>query len=204
MNIKSLLQNDISNLKNIKLDDVRSQLQSRPMMGLKVLLVVVAVGVLVFGWSAGNKRKQALINDLNEKKTKLQVYQELQTIKGDYSAFLKNLPQSIARDALIKEISELAEKNNIKIGSFVPNERKFNDLVKANILELNLMADSYEDLNGFIESIEKSSYLLRVERWSGRMIEVAFKEGQQEPGKIIEARMEVAGLVINQDGQSAK
>ncbi len=196
MNLKSLLQSDMSDLKNVKLDDVRSKLQSRPMTVIRLLLVIMAVGAVIFGWSTGNKRKQELITELGEKQKKLQIFQELQLVKNDYDSFLKALPKPIDRDSMIKEISELAEKKEVQIVSFVPGERKLNDLVKANILEMNINADSYENLTGFIESIERSPYLMRVEKWSGRMVETMSKDGKQTVRKIVDARLEIAGLVI--------
>jgi hypothetical protein len=49
MKLKSLLQTDMSDLKSVKLDDVRSQLQSNPVVLVKLLAVILAVVVLAFG-----------------------------------------------------------------------------------------------------------------------------------------------------------
>lgn len=204
MNLKSLFQNDIKDFKNIKLGDVRSQFQSRPMAGLKVVLVVLAAGILLYGLSMGNKRKQALMNELGEKQKKFQIFQNLQTIKADHDLFFKNLPQMIEQDNLMKVISDLAEKHDIQIESFSPNQRKFNDLVKANVVELSVTAERYENLADFIESIEKSPYFLRVEKWSGRLMEVASRDANHEIKEIVTARLEVVGLMIDEGAQPAK
>ena len=107
------------------------------------------------------------------------------------------------RSILRRDISELAEKKQIKIVSFVPGERKVNDLVRANILELNVNADNYDHLIEFIELIEQSSYLMRVEKWSGHMTELSQNE-KREVKKIVDARLEIAGLVIARDAMPAK
>ena len=204
MDLKSLLQNDIKDLKNIKLGDVRSQLQSRPMAGLKVILVILAAGILLYGWSTGNKRKQALMNERGEKQKKFQVFQNLQSVKTDRDSFFKSLPQMIEQETLVKVISDLAEKHDIQIESFSPNQRKFNDLVKANVVELTVTAERYENLAEFIESLEKSPYFLRVEKWSGRSIEVASREGSHELKNIVQASLEVAGMMIDAGAPPAK
>jgi len=204
MNLKSLLKNDIKDLKNIKLSDVSSQLQFGSMAGFKVVLVVLAAGILLYGWSTGNKRKQALMNELGEKQKRLQVAQDLQAVKADHDLFFKSLPQMIEQGPLMKVLAELAEKHGIQIESFSPNSRRFNDLVKANVVELSVTAESYENLAEFIESIEKSPYFLRIERWSGRLIEVASRDENHKIKEIVAARLEVAGMMIDGGVQPVK
>jgi len=204
MDLKSLFQNNIKDFKNIKLGDVRSQFQFGSMAGFKVVLVVLAAGILIYGWSTGNKRKQALMNELGEKQKKFQIFQNLQIIKTDHDSFFKNLPQMIEQDTLMKVISDLAEKHDIQIESFSPNQRKFNDLVKANVVELSVTAERYENLADFIGSIENSPYFLRVEKWSGRLMEVASRDANHEIKEIVAARLEVAGMRIDEGVQQAK
>lgn len=187
-----MLSNDISALKDIKLEDVRSSLQSKPMMGLKILLVIVAVGVLIFGWSAANKRKKAVMADLDTQNGKLQVFQDLQKVKGDYDQYMKALPQSIDSDALMKEVSEIAERNQIRVLSFLPSEAKINDLVTASDLDLTLSAPKYENVVAFLAALEKSPFLIRVDRWSGQVGEGRGPENQ----KTVDVRMVVQGLKI--------
>ena len=80
---------------------------------------------------------------------------------------MKSLPKGdFNLDNIIDKINELAVLRNVKITALNPLSERVFDFYRSLGIALNVSALNYTDMGNFINDIEKSDYILRVDSWS--------------------------------------
>ena len=167
MNLKDLNNIDIKDLRNIDWSQIKDRLQSRPNLLINISLVVVTLLVL---FSTFNKYTEATKSSKTEivgLQERLAALKKFEAAKKKHNDFLKKAPKAIAGDQLIQTLSELAIRRDVQILSFSPAKKKSNKLVSLTSVKVNIASKNYADIILFVHDIEKSSYPVRIENWSG-------------------------------------
>lgn len=167
MNLKDLNNIDIKDLQNVDWSQAKDRLQSQPDLLINIILVVVTFAVLFSTFNKHTQTTKSSEIEILELQERLDAVEKFETAKTQHSNFLKEAPKSIAGDQLIQTLSEFAIKRNIQILSFLPAKKKNNKLVNLTSVKVNIASENYADIILFVHDIEKSSYPIRIEKWSG-------------------------------------
>ena len=165
--LKDLSQIDIKDLKNINLNQLRDNIQKRPEVLINILLIVAALFVIIYMFTAQQNKLKRLKNAVALMKEKLEVVKSLETAQQANGEFIKAFPQTIPSDRLVDKISDFAEAHNVQVVSFLPAKQKSNDILEYTTVTLTVSSSEYQDIVLFIKDIEESPYAWKVERWKG-------------------------------------
>ena len=156
-----------SSLQNMDMAQFADALTENQNTLLKGVLIVGAIALAVVMFNDHRQKDAAL----HARMTLLQ--QKLDTIKSRDAAvkgltdFKASIPQKINEFQLITLISDYTKLYNISISSFTPAESKDMGLFDQVNVVFDLRADSYKDMMLFLRKIEKSTYSLRINSWTG-------------------------------------
>jgi len=167
MNLKDLNNIDIKDLQNIDLGQIKDRLQGQPDLLIDILLVVVTLVVLSSTFNKYTEATKLSGIETVELQEQLVALEKFEAAKKQHHDFLKEAPKSIAGDQLVQTLSEFAIRRDVQILSFSPAQKKSNKLVSLTSVKVNIASENYANIVLFVNDIEKSSYPIRIENWSG-------------------------------------
>ena len=193
MNIKDLTLINIEDLKNIDIEQLKQTLKSRPdlviIIAMTLLTIFGLAGIFNYYHGTSNQLKMK-IKALEGKQTTLKEQKEFQ---DEYNVLIKNFPKSLPSIQIIDKISELANKRGIKILSFSPAKEKDQELWSVTSHSINISSNDFKNIVLFINDIENSDYLLRVEKWSAKI-------SQQKSGEsrdyLMDAQVDIGSITL--------
>lgn len=211
MKIKTLRNIDIKQilqyLKTINVDQIREVIQTRPDIIIKVVLIGLTLffSARIIGGYSGTARQ--LKNEITQMQDKLNAIEESKKIQKQYDDFIRNFPESILPDQLISKLSEFAAQRNVQILSFNPAKEpreQSDEFMELAGVEIHVASERYEDLVLFVKDIEDAPYTMRVDNWSGRLLEQRGPQGRgrqpaveiPEGQNLIEATMEIGSVKL--------
>lgn len=131
------------------------------------LIIGTLVGaVLMFNDHSNNDRDLHL--RLSKVKDKLNAIKAHDKATKDFEDFKSSIPKEINVFRLIPLISDYAKSYKNTVVSYTPDQSRNLGLYDALSVRFNMASDNFKNMMLFIRSIEKSSYPLRVESWSGQ------------------------------------
>ncbi|OGX33460.1 MAG: hypothetical protein A2787_08910 [Omnitrophica WOR_2 bacterium RIFCSPHIGHO2_01_FULL_48_9] len=169
MNLYELSQLDFETLKNMDWGKILSNLLKRKDSLIMVLLIlaVPASGVYIFS----NRRKEAsaLMTQAAQLEKQIKAIEAMGAAEKELNDFTKKLPADLPDTQFLKTLNDLARVHKIQIQTIYPVQTTAVETYSLSSVELDIYAPQYERLWDFINAIENSEYLLRVEGWSAAM-----------------------------------
>src|SRR3954468_19965406 len=117
MKIPDLSKIDIKDIDVIKIKD---QLLDHKELALQVGLGVVTFFMVISMMGGCQKEISKYKSQINAMQSKSDIIQQYKKSQSDVDTFLKNLPPSLSEDQIIDSVTNLADKNKIKILTFTP------------------------------------------------------------------------------------
>ena len=163
MKISELKDIDI---KNINAKQINEFVLKKPNITISILMVLVSFFFVFKFFSETQTNSQEIKRKIDEVQKKIDVINQYNQKLKEFNEYVDDLPQGLAGSGLIDTLTEIAEKDNIRVLSFSNSRfqsRQFYDLTSIN---LDISAKTYKDLLLFVYEIENSSHNLRVNQWA--------------------------------------
>lgn len=193
---KDLKKLDLAKLKEFNLDRIKEELATKPKILFNAIFSLAAIGTMIysFGYYKNEASQiQAEIVSLNQK---LEMIRLTSTTEARYNEFFAKLPKVIPNNQLIGKISEFAEKAQVNVISFSPLKTNESEFVNQYIVNLNIKADTYQDLVNFINIIENSNFTLKVNKCTIRTNSAYMREYRGEGEVPLDAYIEIGSIQL--------
>ncbi|HNV24270.1 MAG TPA: hypothetical protein PLH56_01350 [Candidatus Omnitrophota bacterium] len=168
---------DIEKLKNINADEVKEFILSQPDLIVKIVFIALAFLTVTASFSSYNKKTATLRQEITKMEALLKSVDAFNTTKKEYDDFKKNFPQGLPSSEVLDAISEIANKNNVQIGSFSPTQEKDYPLWQSTTINITTSCENYNKMISFIKTLEDPRYAFRVDSWTATLAQTA-KQGQ--------------------------
>src|SRR5690242_15831957 len=117
MKIPDLSKIDI---KDIDVNKIKDQILDHKEQAVQVVLGIVAFFMIVSMWGGSQKEIGKFKNQINSMQAKSGIIGEYKKSQSDMEMFLKGLPPALSEGQIINLVTDLADKNKIKILTFTP------------------------------------------------------------------------------------
>jgi hypothetical protein len=174
----------LKNLETANLSQVLTEHQS------SFIKIVLLLGVLIIGglmFNAHRAKEQDLLSQVSLVQQKLDVIKARDAAIKDLNGYKSSLPKKLNEFELIALISDYAKLNHVTITSLSPAEGKDMGMYDVINVSFNATCDGFKDMVFFLSKIEKSTFPLRINVWSGR---------QEAKGKLNFA-IEISAVLIH-------
>ena len=168
MNMGDLNKFDIKELKSFDINQAKEFLISRVDVTINLILVVLTILGVTYLYSDGKAKLANLEAQIQQMKEKLEMVKGYEDIKKKHDDFKNAFPKYITSDQLTDKISAFAGKNNVKILSFSPAQKKEEEFWTTTSVNINVSAANYASIIEFMQDIEKAPFAIQVQKWSGR------------------------------------
>ena len=199
---------DAKDLKNIDFGQVKNNIKSKPDILLIIVLITASLSATIYMYTDYKKKTK----EFEEKKItyddQLNAAKQNEIIKAKYDKFLNEFPDKIIIDQMIEKLSTYAFNYNINIISFSPATKIEDEYSKTESININVNAEDYEELIGFIDEIENAPYAIRIETWSANIGKTAAHTSNRrsrrsadtsqtsDENPIIAATIEIAAITL--------
>ncbi len=194
MNLKDLKAKipDLSkiDIKDIDINKIKEELLDRKELVIQIGIGVVAFFMVVSMVSGSGKEVKQLKTKIKSMQAKSDIITQYKKSQTDIDEFLKSLPPSLTEDQIITLVTDLADKNKVKISTFTPNPPSDEDRKKSYLktsIQFSLQAGDYKNMVRLISDIENSK--LHVKSCYVQSI-------TQDSGTSLNFRVEVASLEV--------
>jgi hypothetical protein len=190
-------------IKDIDINKIKDQLLENKERVVQVALGVLAFFMIVSMWAGSQKEIGKFKKQINTMQSKSGIIGEYKKSQSAYDAFLKNLPPSLSEGQIINLVTDLADKNKIKILTFVPvTAREGRKNYQETKIQFSLQAKGYKDMVRLIADVEKSKNLLQVRTCAvqGASANPGIEQAadQKTEQKYLDFRIEVASLEVKE------
>lgn len=198
MDLQSLLQLDITNLKNVDWKKTWEDLSKRKDVLIAAALVLVAIIVSLNLFLSKSRQRAYLRSQISLFQQKSKAVDQLTQARKDLEEAKKGLPQEIVDDEIISKIAAMANKLNISITNFSPLTSEDRGNHSLTLVTLNVTANDFQSLWRFIHEVENSSYALRIENWATNLSGYLnqFLRNPEAPKPPMTARIVIGALHI--------
>jgi hypothetical protein len=189
-------------LKDIDVNKIKDQLLENKEMVIQVALGVVTFFMIVSMWSGSQKEIKKYNVQINSMQSKSSIIEQYKKSQSDIDSFLKNLPPSLAEGQIINLVTDLADKNKVKILTFSPNAHsEGKKYYQDTSIQFSLQSADYKGLVRLIADIEHVKSILQIKSCS--IQEVIQSDDQQQEGekreeRYLNFRVEVASLEVKE------
>jgi len=167
MNILQKLNSvKVEDIKNIDVSQLKDNVTKRPDILINIILVIVTLFVASHLHSNRGNENKRLKSEVEKAKKTLITVNQLTKTKEKFDKLIKNFPEPLTEEALIKLLSGFAVKHSIQVISFSPAEKKIYSHWETDSLNLKLSTDNYKNYLKFIKDIENDPHTIRVTSWS--------------------------------------
>jgi len=193
---KDLKKLDLSRLKELNIDLIKEELATKPKILFNTIFTIATILAILY--SVGSyKNKTSQINaEIVSLNKKLEMIQMTSATETKYKDFLAKLPRVIPNNQLIGKISEFAEKAKINVISFSPLKTNESEFVNQYIVNLNIKAETYQDLLNFINIIENSNYTLKVNKCTVRTNASYMRDYKGQEEVPLDAYIEIGSIQL--------
>jgi hypothetical protein len=184
-------------IKDIDINKIKAELLEHKEVVVQVALGVVSffmVLSLIGGCQGDIKKYKNQIRSMESKSGIIGQYKKSQT---DIDAFLKSIPAPMTEGKIIAMVTDLADKNKVKILTFAPLNRLENTTKKSyqeTVIQFSLQASTYQSMVRLIADIEYSKKDVLQVRSCVIQKAAADKQKNEEPP--LNFRIEVASLEV--------
>jgi len=192
MNLNSLknIKFDINALKNLSLEDIRNFINEQQVLALNIALTL---GALIAGTFVIQMRLEEYANlkrSLDEIIVKEEPAYKYDKLLKNKATFLESLPLALSEEEMIPYLTQLADKHHVVITDLQPPYEKIEGFYREVKLLFVCSADNFQDAMIFLNDIESSKYMLKVNSWS---------LGPKQKGQSIEDPRLKSGLSMSFD-----
>jgi hypothetical protein len=178
MDLTKLSRLDINDLKKIDYRKLLEDLKKKPEILVAIASILLSIFVLAQIVSSSQKDRKALQEEKGNLEAKIKQIETLTKAKEDLASFLSNIPPVLDQSEAVSFLTDLANTRSIKIVSLFPSTGESTDYYDSFRIDLNILAENYENLWLFIRDIEDYKYTIRVESW-----EAATNTDQSSPSR---------------------
>ncbi|MBF0478168.1 MAG: type 4a pilus biogenesis protein PilO [Candidatus Omnitrophica bacterium] len=179
---------DLNSLKNVSMDDlknidpamVKEYLRRRPDILINVAIIVVGLFFCLNSSSGPKQEIQGTRSLITEGEKKKDLLDKLKVIEKKRDDIKKNFHKIGNTDLLTSLVSGLALKNGIDITTFSPWQKNDSTYYYTDSMQLELTAARYKNLGEFIKALEKTEYTVLVDRMS--CTPVNYDQGRDSKG----------------------
>ncbi len=167
----------LDSLKSITLDDVKDFAIRRKMELLAAGIFIIALVGVGFISNSTNSSLQALTakkNSLQEKTAPIKKFQE--AIKQQ-ETFLSALPPALGEHNFITVLTEIANKNDVRITDFTPPVAQEDRFLRRLTSKFTCSAQAFSNAIMFISDLEQSEYAIKLDNWSMHLQQAKTKGG---------------------------
>lgn len=194
---------DLKELQNIDADQVKEAIRRRPDILITALLIVVTFAVTLQAVKAYGRKSKTLAWEIKKMQERTAALDESRRLKEEYETFMKNFPEAVLVDQISGRISEFAANRHVQIVSFSPEKEKNDEYIRVRGVRLEVATADYRNLVLFVKDIEDAPYMMRIEKWTGRIKEGAAPPGRGQEtqggvgaGEIIAASIEIGSIAL--------
>ena len=161
---KSNLQIDLNNIDINQLVQIVNEYQNT---AIKVVLVVGALiiaGVMFNDYHGKDLKLRARMSEMQQKLDVIASHQAADKSLNDFKA---SFPKGIEEEKIITQITAFATAHHVTISSLAPFGSQDMGLYDVIKVTLTGVASDYKAMVLFLRDMEMSSYLFRLDSWSG-------------------------------------
>jgi hypothetical protein len=175
-------------IKDIDVDQLTQALSEHQNTVIKLALMIGVLLLVVVMFNDHHNKAWEMQTRISQVKTKLEAIKGHDAAIQDLKDFTSSLPKKLNEIELITLISDYAKSGHIIIVSLNPTESR--DMGLYDLIDVNFTAESndFKSMMLFLRKIERSTYPLRLDSWSGH---------EEEGGKIIFS-IEINAVLIHQ------
>jgi hypothetical protein len=204
MKIPDLSKIDI---KDIDINKIKDQLIEQKELVLQIGLGVVTFFMIISMMGGCQKEISKYKSQINSMQSKSGIIDQYKKSQSDVDTFLKSLPPSLSEDQIIDLVTDLADKNKIKILTFTPtaSRNESRKIYQETAIQFSMQADTYKSMVRMIAAIERSKSILQVKNCSVQSVTTTSVEpgpqGERTSSTFLNFRIEVASLEVKQEAK---
>ena len=154
-------------VKNINPNQVKDYLIQRNDIAINIAAVILTAIIAVNIHGARSKQLAATIASVETSREKIAAVAELEEARAQLARLHSAFPDGIIEaDAIIKELSALANAHNIHIASFQPGQTTETSLYAQTTVSITVSANEYSQIGFFLAGIERSPDIFLVDQVS--------------------------------------
>jgi hypothetical protein len=184
-------------IKDIDINKIKDELLDRKELMIQIGLGVFAFFMVVSMVGGSGKEVKQLKTKITSMQAKSDVIAQYKKSQADIDEFLKSLPPSLSEGQIITLVTDLADKNKVKISTFTPNSPAEDDNKKSyqkTSIQFSLQALDYKSMIRLIADIESSK--LHVKSCYVQGFSQAAQQGTKNEASYLNFRIEVASLEV--------
>jgi len=194
----------IQDLSKIDIKEIDINKIKNAVLGHKELALQIAIGVVAFfvivstlgGCQKDIKKYKTQLTAMQSKTDSIATYKKSQ---ADIDMFLKSIPPPLTESQIITLVTDLADKNHVKIVTFSPrpsqNEKK--KFYQETAIQFSLQAKDYKHVVGLIADIEHAKNTVQVKSCTIQT-QTQGKSDQDSERSFLTFGIEVASLEVKQ------
>ena len=155
---------DINNMDAEQLTRALSEHQNTV---IKLALIIGTLILVVMMFNDHHNKDRAIHAQISQVQLKLGAINNHGTAIQNLKDFQSSLPQKLNEIELITLISNYAKDGQVTISSLNPTESKDMGLYDFINVSFNAQSDDFKSMMLFLRKIEKSTFPLRIDTWSG-------------------------------------
>jgi len=155
---------DLKNMDAAQLSSVLSEHQNS-LIKLVLVVLTLFMGAAIF--NTHSAREHSLQKKISEAQQKLEVIKTRESSLADLNGFKSTLPKRMNEFELVGAISKLAKAQGINVISISPAQSKDMGLYDVITINFNGESESFKGMLLFLRKVEKFSFPLRIDSWSG-------------------------------------
>ncbi|GEM_PF-3256438 len=191
MHISDLSKIDI---KDIDFNKLKDRLLDRKDLLIQIGLVVVFLIIISSLFKNSQVEVGKFKSQMADLQSKTSVVAEYNKTNEDASAFLKEAPPPLSEDQIINFVTDLADKNNVKILTFSPAKVEDEEVLSTTMLQFSLETKEYKDMVHFIADIERSKNLLQIKTCTAQPKMAMTSQTEENENLFIGFRIEVVSV----------
>jgi hypothetical protein len=205
---------NISDLKNLKIPDlskidvkdidvnkIKDQLIENKEVVIQVAIGVIAFFMIVSMWNGSQHEIKKYKKDIISMQSKEGIITEYKAAQSAIDTFLNNLPAALSEAQMINVITDMADKNKVKILTFVPNTSlEGREHYRETSIQFSMQSKDYKSMVRLIADIERAKTILQIKQCF-IMNEVTQKEQEGEilDDRLLTFRIDVASLEVKKE-----
>ena len=168
MNLDSLknMKFDVNALKNFSMEDVRNFINEQQVLALNIAIALGALTVGIFMTQMRLDEYFSLKRNLDELAVKEEPAHRYDKLLKDKQAFLQTFPSALSEEEVIPYLTQLADKHNVVINELQPPYEKVEGFYREVKVTFSCSVANFHDAMMFVNDIESSKYVLKVNTWS--------------------------------------
>ncbi len=173
---------DINALKNLSLKDIRNFVNENQVLSLNIAIAGATIFLMVFVVQARIGEYVKLKSELDEISGKEATVRQYEKVIKEARDFWKAVPGGVPDEQMISFITQAATRRNITISTFDPPRSSAAGFYNEVTVDLVCTARGFKDLLLFVNDLESSQYLVKVNSLSFKEQGSRGAKGQSSAG----------------------